>query len=92
AELPGAESLSEIQRNFLGQYEIAPNDVITITAEGEFLSAERTGKPKALMLRSGKYKYGIGLAEAIFFPDASGKVTHMVYSIAGRDFLARKIK
>ena len=92
AELPKAESLDEIQRNFLGQYEIAPNDVITITAESEFLAAERVEKPKASMLRSGKYKYGIGLAEAIFFPDASGKITHMVFSIGERDFLARKIK
>ncbi len=76
--MPRAEPLDEIQRNFLGQYEIAPNNVVTITAEGEFLAAERAGKPKALMLRSGKYKHGIGLAEAIFFPDTSGKVTHML--------------
>jgi len=88
SELPKAELFDE---NIIGQYEIAPNDTVTIAREDNFLTAERKGIPKSIMLPLGKYKFGVFRAEATFFTDAQGKITHMIFSNNGQDSLARKI-
>ncbi|HYV06130.1 MAG TPA: serine hydrolase [Blastocatellia bacterium] len=77
---------------YVGQYQLAPNFVITISKEGDLLMAQATGQPKITLYAQ---------AEAVFFSKAvdlrmtfvrgdDGKVTHLVLNQGG-DRQAKRI-
>ena len=76
---------SKILDAYVGQYQLAPNFVITISKEGDLLMAQATGQPKITLYAQ---------AEAVFFSKAvdlrmtfvkgdDGKVTHLVLNQGG---------
>jgi len=83
---------SKILDAYVGQYQLAPNFVITISKEGDLLMAQATGQPKITLYAQ---------AEAVFFSKAvdlrmtfvkgdDGKVTHLVLNQGG-DRQAKRI-
>jgi CubicO group peptidase (beta-lactamase class C family) len=83
---------SKILDAYVGQYQLAPNFVITISKEGDLLMAQATGQPKITLYAQ---------ADAVFFSKAvdlrmtfvrgdDGKVTHLVLN-QGSDRQAKRI-
>lgn len=83
---------SKILDAYVGQYQLAPNFVITISKEGDLLMAQATGQPRITLYAQ---------AEAVFFSKAvdlrmtfvkgdDGKVTHLVLNQGG-DRQAKRI-
>jgi CubicO group peptidase (beta-lactamase class C family) len=95
-EIPAAVTEVKVDAKILdayvGQYQLAPNFVITISREGDLLMAQATGQPKITLYPQ---------AEAVFFSKAvdlrmtfvrgdDGKVTHLVLNQGG-DRQAKRI-
>lgn len=92
AEIPSMPPASERFKKFAGTYEIAPNDDITVGIEGDSLVAQRTGKPKIVLLTAGQNKFEIGRTELVFLSDAAGNLSHLLFLGDGISVLARKVK
>jgi hypothetical protein len=92
APLPQAEANDSYFAGLEGEYEVAPDDVLKITRDGDMLAVDRATKPRIRLQRAGKYRFGLWTTEARFFVDAAGNVTHVMLSADGRDVLARRIK
>ena len=95
-EIPAAVTEVKVDAKILdayvGQYQLAPNFVITISKEGDLLMAQATGQPRITLYAQ---------AEAVFFSKAvdlkmtfvkgdDGKVTHLVLNQGG-DRQAKRI-
>ena len=78
---------------YVGQYELAPNLVITITRDGNRLMSELGGRKSELIPQS-ETQFSIPAANIIvtFVRDASGQVTHITVNDNGHEGQARKIR
>ncbi len=78
---------------YVGQYELAPNLVITIIRDGNRLMSELGGRKSELMPQS-ETQFSIPAAniKVTFMRDANGQVTHMIVSDNGREGQARKVR
>lgn len=84
----------ETLREYVGDYPLAPQFVITISEADGALFAQATGQGKAPLFASAKdeFFYKIVNAQISFRRDASGKVTGLVLHQNGRDMPAEKVK
>jgi CubicO group peptidase (beta-lactamase class C family) len=78
---------------YVGQYELNPNFIITITREGDSLMGQPTGQPKSELFPESETKYFLKVVDAqvTFVRDDKGAVTHLILHQGG-DRTARKIK
>jgi len=78
---------------YVGQYELAPNLVITITRDDNRLISELGGRKSELVPQS-ETQFSIPAAniKVTFVRDAKGQVTHMIVSDNGREGQARKVR
>jgi uncharacterized protein (TIGR02246 family) len=78
---------------YVGQYELAPNLVITITRNGNRLISELGGRKSELTPQS-ETQFSIPAANILltFVRDANGQVTQMIVNDNGREGGARKIR
>src|SRR5438132_3218958 len=78
---------------YVGQYELAPNLVITITRDGNRLISELGGRKSELVPQS-ETQFSIPAAniKVTFARDANGQVTHMIVNDNGREGQARKVR
>jgi uncharacterized protein (TIGR02246 family) len=78
---------------YVGQYELGPNLVITITRDGDRLMSELGGHKGELMPKS-ETQFSIPAANMTitFVRNANGQVTHMIVNDNGREGQARKIQ
>ena len=81
---------------YVGEYEIAPGVVLTITREGDKLMAQQTGvKTKMELLPENETTFfmkGI-TGQNIFVRDAKGQVTHIIFRDPdGQEIRVKKIK
>ncbi len=79
---------------FVGDYEIAPNFILTITKDGEKLFGQATGQNKLELEPVSKTQFAVPSAKAIivFEKDSDGKIVGLVLSQGGRDMKAKRIK
>jgi CubicO group peptidase (beta-lactamase class C family) len=79
---------------YIGQYEIAPQFVLTITREGNKLMGQATGQPAVELFPESETKFFLRVVDAqiTFTKDAAGQVTGLVLRQGGRDIPAKKIK
>jgi len=81
---------------YVGQYEIAPDDVVSVTREGDQLMEQETGQQLKIELlpASETTFFSKRLREqTIFVRDEKGQVTHVVFSWPdGLELKAKKIK
>lgn len=85
---------AETLREYVGEYPLAPQFVLTITETGGALFAQATGQGRAPLFASAKneFFYKAVDAQISFQRDASGKVTGLVLHQNGRDMPATKTK
>jgi len=79
---------------YVGQYELAPNRIMTITNENGKLMAQATGQGKTELFAESETTFFPKVIEATltFVKDAQGQVTGLVLRQGGRDNPAKKIK
>jgi CubicO group peptidase (beta-lactamase class C family) len=78
---------------YVGQYELNPNFIITMTREGDSLMTQATGQPKFELFPESETKFFLKVVEAqvTFVKDDKGAVTHLILHQGG-DQKAKKIK
>ena len=79
---------------YVGDYEIAPGFILSVTREGDKLMGQATGQGKAELEPVSETEFAVSFAGAnvTFEKDASGKVTGLVLAQSGRKINAKKIK
>lgn len=80
--------------SYLGDYQLTPELVLTITREGDRLFGQATGQPKVDLEAVTETNFLVPAVNGTigFERDASGKVTGLVLSQGGRTIKAPKIK
>jgi putative CocE/NonD family hydrolase len=70
----------EIFTDFLGEYTLSDNQVITVSSQGDSLFAQITGQIKVKIFPASEetYFYRVADAEITFFRNDEGRVTHLV--------------
>jgi CubicO group peptidase (beta-lactamase class C family) len=78
---------------YVGQYELAPNLIITMTREGDSLMTQVTGQPKFELFPESETKFFLKVVDAqvTFVKDDKGMVTHLILHQGG-DRMAKRIK
>ena len=79
---------------YLGQYEIVPNLVVTVTREETRLVAQATGYSKIEFFPESEIEFFAKQLDAqiMFVGDVSGKILSAVITLNGHEMRARKIK
>lgn len=77
---------------YVGNYELAPGFVLTVTHEGEQLFAQATGQQKLELqaISTTKFKTKGVAADIEFKQDASGKIVSLILYQGGREMPAKK--
>lgn len=85
---------SKIYDAYVGQYEIAPNVIFTVTKEGDKLMSQTTGQPKMELLPESEIEFFIKgfTAQFVFVRDETGQVTKLLINQEGQRVTTRKIK
>lgn len=85
---------TSILDTYLGDYQLAPNFILTVTREGEKLITQATGQQKIEIFALSETKFfpKVMQAQIEFVKDDSGKVTKLVLNQGGRTMEAQKIK
>ena len=83
----------EVLNQYAGEYQLAPNFVITITVIDEKIFAKATGQPQFEIFPESETKFYLKVVEAkIEFVKESGKVTKLMLFQNGREMPAKKIE
>ena len=79
---------------YVGQYQLAPNFILTITREGDALFAQATGQPKAQIFPEGvrEYFYKMVDAQIIFVTDSAGRAISLTLHQNGADIPAKRVQ
>ncbi len=96
-ELTGTQVIAKVDPKiydaYVGDYQLAPNFILTVTREGDKLMTQATGQGKAEIFPESETKFFPKVIEAkiTFVKDESGKVTHLILQQNG-ERKAMKIK
>jgi tetratricopeptide (TPR) repeat protein len=79
---------------YAGDYELAPNFIMTITSQEGRLMSQITGQPKVELFPSSETEFFLKVVDAqvTFVKDAQGQVKGLVVHQGGRDHEAKKVK
>ncbi|HEX8638978.1 MAG TPA: serine hydrolase [Pyrinomonadaceae bacterium] len=79
---------------YVGQYQVAPTFVITVTLEDGKLMGQATSQPKFEMLAESETRFLLKAinAQVTFVKDTAGQVTNLILQQGGRNIPAQKIK
>ncbi len=85
---------SQTLEKYVGQYQLAPNFIITVTVENAKLMAQATGQPKFELFAESEAEFFLKAVDAqvTFIKDGKGNVTGLILHQGGRDNPAQKIK
>jgi hypothetical protein len=78
---------------YVGQYQLAPTFILTVTREGDRLMTQATGQGKLEVFPESDTKFFLKLVDAqiTFVKDDSGKVTYLILHQGGRDQKATRM-
>ena len=84
----------KVYDQYVGQYEVAPNFILTVTKEGEKLMSQATGQPKFELLPVSEVAFFIKDISAlfIFMRGQSGEVERMITVQDGLIIPAKRVK
>ncbi len=84
----------EIMKLYVGEYQLAPDFIITVTLDGEQLFTQATGQPKFEIFPESEDTYFLKVVEAKlkFNKDAEGKCTGLTLYQGGREMSANKLE
>lgn len=79
--------------SFVGQYQLMPEFILTVTREGDGLFVQATGQPKGRIFPEGERAFFAKMVNAqfTFEPDVNGKAGGLVLHQGGRDLPAKRI-
>jgi CubicO group peptidase (beta-lactamase class C family) len=78
---------------YVGEYEVAPGLILTVTKEGDRLFSQSLGQPRSEMLPESETTFFLRDIDAQFtFVREGGQVVRVVLRRGGREFPSRKIK
>jgi len=79
---------------FVGQYQLAPNFILTVTDEGDKLFAQATGQPKFQIFPESEREFFFKVVDAqiTFETDGSGRATSLTLHQNGADMPAKRIQ
>jgi len=85
---------SSILKQYIGEYELAPNFILSMTLENGKLMTQATGQPKFEMFAEKENFFFLKVVDAQveFTKDANGKTDKLILHQNGRDMPAKKIK
>jgi ketosteroid isomerase-like protein len=94
AERTAVKLDSRVYDAYIGQYELAPNFVLTVTKEGDKLMSQGPGQPKFELQPESEIGFFIKGFSAlfVFMRDESGKVNQLITIQDGRIIPAKRIK
>jgi hypothetical protein len=84
----------KILKQYVGDYELQPGFVLSVTQEGTQLSTQATGQVKVEVYPESETKFFLKVVDAQieFVKDESGKVTKLILYQNGQRLEAKKIK
>lgn len=84
----------EVLDTYVGQYELAPSFIVTITRKENELFAQATGQPQFPIFASAVNKFYFKVVEAsvIFNADDTGKITSMTLYQGGQVVPGKKLE
>ena len=84
----------QILNAYVGQYEIAPNQIVTITLEGGRLMGVMTGQPKVELSATSETRFVVREADAVidFIKDEQGRVTQLILRLNGEEMRVRRTR
>jgi hypothetical protein len=84
----------DLLRRYAGDYQLAPNFVLTVTLEGDQLMTQATGQQKFPIFPSSETEFFLKAinAQISFSTDSAGTVEKLVLHQGGRDIPAPKVK
>jgi serine-type D-Ala-D-Ala carboxypeptidase/endopeptidase len=84
----------QVLEAYVGQYELTPGFVITISRDGDRLYAEATGQSKIEIFPESETEFFLTIVDAqiSFVKDEKGEVTHLVLHQMGRSTRGNRIK
>ena len=90
----GSAASPEALERYVGEYELGPNRIITITREGSRLYAQNTGAPRVEILPAGvaEFTYSTINARLRFSSDAKDNVTQLAFIASGTELVAKRLK
>jgi CubicO group peptidase (beta-lactamase class C family) len=79
---------------YIGEYEVAPNFIISISREAGKLFGQTTGRSRVELLPESESMFFVKEydAQIVFVKNPAGHVTHSIVGINGRSIEAKKIK
>jgi CubicO group peptidase (beta-lactamase class C family) len=79
---------------YVGEYQLAPTFILTVTREGDRFITQATGQGKLEIFPESETKFFLRAVDAqiTFVKDASGAVTHLILHQGGRDQKAVKTR
>lgn len=79
---------------YVGEYQLAPGAMLTITQEQNKLMAQLTGQGKNRLYPSSETSFFLRVVDAqvTFVKDGSGKIEKLILHQNGRDLPAAKVK
>src|SRR5262249_50190700 len=79
---------------YVGQYELAPNFVITVTKKNDKLMAQATGQPKFQLFPESETKFFLKVidAQVSFIKNDKGAIENLILYQAGNELPGKKIK
>ena len=96
-EVPVARTVARVDPKvydaYVGQYQLAPTFILTVTREGDRLMTQATGQGKLEVFPESDTKFFLKLVDAqiTFVKDDSGKVTYLILHQGGRDQKATRM-
>jgi CubicO group peptidase (beta-lactamase class C family) len=80
--------------SYIGEYEVAPNFIISVSREEDKLFGHTTGRAKVELLPESESMFFVKEydAQIVFVKNPAGRVTHSIAHINGRSVEAKKIK
>ncbi len=83
-----------VLESYVGDYELSPNFILTITKEGEKLMGQATGQGKITLEATSETQFAVPTIKAniTFEKDSTGKVTGLILDQGGRKMSAKKNK
>ncbi len=78
---------------YVGNYELAPKFILTVTREGDRLITQATGQPKVPIFAESEREFFAKVVDAqiTFVTDAQGHATELILHQGGRDMHAKRV-
>ena len=79
---------------YVGQYQLAPNFILTITRDGDQLFAQATGQPKFQVYPESERQFFLKVVDAqiTFETDSAGRATSLTLHQNGADMPAKRVQ